>query len=257
MHGPERAHPSGSLALADEAADAWLVPVHDGWEVELGTLPGSAGAAREVAAERLRTAVEAIAERGGGRLQLWVRGAEDGWDGGAASAGMTLTRQVLQMRRALPVDAPWSLEVRAFVVGRDEAAWLTVNNRAFAWHPEQGDMTLAELQRREAEPWFDPAGFLLHEQDGELLGFCWTKVHADERPPVGEIYVIAVDPTAHQRGLGRQLVLAGLDHLHRAGLEIGMLYVESTNDPAVHLYRDLGFTVHATDRAFTVEVLPR
>ncbi len=246
MHGRERAHPSGALALGD---DAWLVPVRDGWEVDVGSVA-------DVEA-LLTTALDTLAAHGGGLVRLWVRGAQDGRDAAATSAGMTLAREVLQMRRPLPVDEPWHLDVRPFEVGRDEAPWLAVNNRAFAWHPEQSDMTLAELRSKEAEPWFDPAGFLLHEVDGELLGFCWTKVHADERPPLGEIFVIAVDPSAHKRGLGRQLVLAGLDHLHRAGLEVGMLYVEADNDPAVRLYRDLGFAVHATDRAYMLEVPAR
>src|SRR5260370_23411893 len=134
-------------------------------------------------------------------------------------------------------------------MGQDEPAWLEVNNRAFHWHPEQGGWDIATLKARQAEPWFDPNGFLLHERDGKLLGFCWTKIHDDTTPRLGEIYVIAVDPDAGGRGLGPALVLAGLAYLSERDLTMGMLYVDATNAPALHLYDELGFTIDHVDRA--------
>ncbi|HEY8544821.1 MAG TPA: mycothiol synthase [Acidimicrobiales bacterium] len=190
----------------------------------------------------------------------WVHGATDEDDRAAARDGLRKVRELWQMRRPLPVEPALAatappITTRPFVVGRDEDAWLRVNNRAFAGHPDQSGWTRAQLAERMAEDWFDPAGFLLHEAPGagELDGFCWTKVHpaAPPDPAMGEIFVIGVDPSAHGRGLGRALVLAGLDHLATVrGMTVGMLYVEHDNTPAVRLYERLGFTVHSVDRLY-------
>lgn len=226
------------------------------WELELvyDHDPGRAGLAISAAERALAAAVDVVAEAGGGHLHLWITKPEPLHDRLAAAVGLVRGRDLWQMRRPLPVGEPWSVTTRPFVVGQDEEAWLAVNNRAFDWHPEQGGWTRDDVVEREGEDWFDPAGFLLHEEDGKLVGFCWTKVHADHVPPLGEIYVVAVDPGAHRRGLGRALVLAGLDHLARRGLTVGMLYVDAGNAPATRLYEDLGFTVDHVDRAFVGDV---
>jgi mycothiol synthase len=209
-----------------------------------------------IASRLLATAVDLVAHDGGGPLQWWAFDASAADEELAASAGLSTTRSLLQMRRPLPTGTAVEVTTRPFVVGRDEDAFLAVNNRAFASHPEQGGWTRDTLAQREAEPWFDPAGFLLHERDGRLAAFCWTKLHHDEHPVLGEIYVIAVDPDFQGHKLGTQLTLAGLASIAERGVTIGMLYVDGDNTAAVAMYEHLGFGVHRTDRAFTRDVPP-
>lgn len=224
------------------------------WALEMAVHPLHRDARRPIE-EALVEAATAEVERGGGQLAVWVRGtnADGAW---LEELGFLSERQLLQLRAPLPVvegrrgeDRP--LDVRPFHPGRDEAAWLEVNRRAFAGHPEQGSWTAADLERREQASWFDPRGFLLHEADHRMAGFCWTKIH--RVPVLGEIYVIGVDPDFQGRGLGRALTLAGLDHLAARGVPEAMLYVEGSNVAALALYRSLGFTEHHHELQFAGE----
>ena len=169
----------------------------------------------------------------------------------AGSLGLARVRGLLQLKLsfdgALPETVlPEGVRIRTFEPGRDEDAWLRTNARAFAHHPEQGGWTRADLLDREAEPWFDPSGFFLAEDGfGHLLGFHWTKIH--KPGPIGEVYVVGVDPDAQGTGLGRALTLLGLHHLREAGLPAVMLYADESNRAAVRLYESLGFTQWAVD----------
>jgi mycothiol synthase len=195
-------------------------------------------------------------------LSIWAHGDLPGSAELLAPRGFTRARVLLQMRRDLAgadpgrrPELPADVEVRPFRPGRDEQAWLRVNARAFATHPEQGSWTAEDLRVREQEPWFDPAGFLLAwrgdpEDGGELLGSHWTKVHppgdvADEA--VGEVYVLGIDPRAQGMRLGRALTDLGLAHLRGRGLNQVLLYVDEDNAAAVRLYEGRGFRRFAVD----------
>ncbi|TDB74864.1 mycothiol synthase [Micromonospora sp. KC723] len=185
-----------------------------------------------------------------GPLRAWAHGDHPSAAALAVDLGFQRARVLWQLRRPLTaappeVPLPDGVVLRAFRPGEDDEAWLALNARAFSSHPEQGRWTEADLRVRLAEPWFDPAGFLLAmaESTGRLLGFHWTKVH--ERPGsarIGEVYVLGVDPSAHGGGLGKALTAAGLRHLrYERGLDRVMLYVDESNTGAVALYERLGF----------------
>ncbi len=233
------------------------------WAIELVVQPELPDdpATTEVLRRTLGTALDVIADAGGGHVHWWVVDPDDRTDALALEAGLAPGRTLLQMRVPLPLTGPDAappadVALRGFEVGCDETAWLEVNNAAFAWHPEQGGWDLATMQLRERESWFDPDGFLLHERDGRLAAFCWTKLHHDTDPVLGEIYVIAVHPDFHGLGLGRALTVAGLASIAARGVHTGMLYVDRDNTAAVGLYTALGFRVHRSDRAYVGDVAP-
>lgn len=246
---------------ANLAAYAHLSRGPSSWAIELAVHPKHRADDTEgeggLALALLRAALREVAAQGGGHVHWWVPKPDGRVERLAAAAGLRRGRDLCQMRAPLPVShEPLAIPVRPFRPGEDEEAWLVVNNRAFAGHPEQGTWTLETLRARERQPWFDPQGFLLHEVDGRLAAFCWTKVHAGSPTALGEIYVVAVDPDFQGQGLGRALVLAGLDHLARRGLATAMLYVDRANRPARSLYESLGFVDHHLDRAYTADVAP-
>ncbi len=253
-HGRDR-------GLLDPRGDSYahLAHHHAGeWSIELALRPGTP----DVRDQLLTRALVLVAEEGGGHVTYWVHGADGDDDARARAAGFTLERELVQMRVALPLADPpcWpdDVTVRTFVPGQDEAAWVEVNNRAFAGHPEQGAWTVDMLRAREQEPWFDPEGFLLAFDADGLAGSCWTKVHPPKPPlepdALGEIYVIGADPSRHGRGLGRALTAEGLASLAARGIRVGMLFVDAANEAAVGLYRSLGFTTARTDRAYGLDV---
>jgi mycothiol synthase len=232
---------------------------NDSYAFELVVHPHHRYEMATIGPELIEGALDVVAREGGGTVNWWVFEPTSAHRMLAEGAGMRVGRTLYQMRRDLPTGLEVTVPTRAFVPGADDEAWLGVNNRAFAGHGEQGGWTLETFCQRQQEPWFDPEGFRIHERDGRLAAFCWTKVHPagnGDEPEIGEIYVIAVDPDYHGHGLGTQLTLAGLEHLGNRGITIGMLYVDADNHAAVAMYERLGFRIFSTNAAFVVDVPP-
>lgn len=207
-----------------------------------------------------------------GRLRLWAHGESSGARELAQAMGFNTSRALWQMRRSLlaPLptpEVPPGVRIRIFDRDRDIDSWLDINQRAFVDLPDQGSWTRHDLELRLGESWFNPEGFFIAERirDNALVGFHWTKVHggssipdhvdqnqshqnqSHQHEPMGEIYVLAVDPQAKIPGLGRALSLEGLTYLRALGLTQAMLYVDADNTRAISLYEGLGFVHWDTD----------
>jgi mycothiol synthase len=260
--------PVGEQVLRELAADrAGHLIAEDGGAV-LGYLnlsPDNTMAELVVAPQARRGGIGSAMARAAlakteGRNRFWAHGTLPAAQATAAALGLTAVRELLQMRRSLrglpDPSMPPGVVIRSYAGEADDAELLRVNNAAFAWHPEQGGWTAADLAERRAEPWFDPHGlFLAFDQaaDRTLLGFHWTKIHSGAEP-IGEVYVVGVDPAAQGRGLGRVLTEVGLvhlaDRLAEAASPTVLLYVEADNAAALRTYRQLGFAVHNVDTAY-------
>ena len=230
-----------------EDASLWLAgrdgfAFAHGGAVDLAVAPSARGAGlgRSLAEQSLA---------GAGPVTAWSHGDHPAAARLAASYGLERTRELWVMRRPtatpLPaVEEPDGLSVRAYRP-EDADEVVRVNGAAFAQHPEQGAMDLAELGERMAEDWFDPTGLLVADEgDGRLLGFHWTKRHS---AGLGEVYVVGIDPAAQGRGLGKVLTVTGLAHLAEVGVAEVMLFVESDNAAGRGLYERLGFTHESAD----------
>ena len=188
-----------------------------------------------------------------GELHVWAHGDHPAARALAASHGLVAVRELLQLRMAVPVTAPVGepapvvepVETRfaPFVVGADEDAWVALNARVFAFHPEQGSVSRDDVVELESEPWFDADDFIVARDGDRMIGYCWLKVEHG----IGEIYVLGVDESHRGEGLGRTLMTAGFARLAARGIHTVALYVECDNDPAVALYRSLGFGTHSVD----------
>lgn len=200
--------------------------------------------------------VNNLKELAGGELRLWSHGDLPGAQNIAIRNGFSKTRTVIQMRRSLmdPIsDEDQKFPIRSFLEGLDNDSWISVNNRAFAGHPDQSNWSSLDLEIRSKESWFDPKGFLITEVDGEIAGFCWTKIHGGhthrhndhdeehDHDPIGEIYIMGVEPKFQGRGIGKAITIAGLKYLRYEGIFSAMLYVDADNKKAIELYQSLGF----------------
>jgi ribosomal protein S18 acetylase RimI-like enzyme len=79
--------------------------------------------------------------------------------------------------------------------------------------------------------------------DRQLIGLgYWLRYDRPTHRPHADLEKLAVDASAHGRGVGRALAARLIADARQAGIEVLTLDARGDNAPALQLYRSLGFT---------------
>lgn len=227
-------------------------------EIDLALLPNHRGVEAEATALRLLLA------RTAGDVRCWVHGDRPETEAALAGAGFSPARSLYRMAldpdllpadgvRALDLPAPAGYSLRGYgTAAGDDAAWVAVNAAAFATHPEQGRITVAQFAQMRQESWFDPEDLILLDAGSELAGSTWVKTlrggEAGGEAVSCELYAVGVRPAHAGKGLGRLLLKATLARMAEHAPGAVTLYVDGDNTAAVGLYESARFTIDSRSR---------
>jgi mycothiol synthase len=148
---------------------------------------------------------------------------------------------------AAPAPPAWPDGVvgRSFDASRDVEPWVAVFNAAFADHATPLQLSVDMIRAGLADPDSEDGDVILAEASatGELVGFCATDPgrRGGAVGTHGELWAIGVRPDRQGRGLGRQLLRAGVERLRGIGLAQLGLSVNGRNEGALGLYESEGF----------------
>ena len=124
---------------------------------------------------------------------------------------------------------------------------LQIQNRSFADTWGFSPNTIEEIIYRISLPNCSPEDVILAYDADKPIGYCWTKIDPGENKSVsgskGRIYMLGVNQDHRGKGVGSQVLLAGLSYLKGKGIGVVELTVDSENKAACALYRSMGFDV--------------
>ena len=137
------------------------------------------------------------------------------------------------IRPALPADVEGIIHVHI-------ASWKTTYRGLIP------DEVLDQLSIDRRRDWWqsilaeDSPGVIVAEQEQHIVGFAYFGLEREQDPIYrGELFAIYILLNFQRKGLGRSLLEATRDGLHKMGIQTMLVWVLSKN-PARHFYEKLG-----------------
>lgn len=171
--------------------------------------------------------------------------------------GFALERYYLEMARSLDQvpdpQFPAGFTLRQVDGERDAEAWVALKNTTWrdhfnyrAWSVERFKSWLADPDER------PELNLVALAPDGTFAAFCWSIIRHEENVQTGRkqgsVDLLGTHPAYRKLGLGRAMLLAGLQRLKVAGMDTARLDVDAASPTgATRLYAAAGF---APTRAF-------
>lgn len=164
--------------------------------------------------------------------------------------GFAPVRYYLRMRRALSEPIPEPVFPPGYHVragDHEPHAWAELYNDSFADHYNFHPRDAAFVEHWQRDPdYLSELNLVVTAPDGTLAAFAWCHIHAERNKRSGRldgtIGVLGTRPAHRRIGLGRALLLTGMQRLRRVGMSTADLGVDAASPTGANtLYESVGF----------------
>jgi len=233
----------------------WVKPTVRGQGIETEILAWAEQRLRTVACDRQLPAV----------LQIMVRETQTDRLDLLKQQGFTLSRSFYRMGRSLAEPIPHPQLPVGYTVRplqpTELEAWVELFNQSFVDHWNFLPLTVRDRQHWNAEPDYQPELDLVAiAPDGTFAAFCYcfveTTTNTQRGVKEGWIADLGTRRGFRRQGLGRAMLLTGLQALQAQSLNTALLGVDTQNPSgAMGLYESVGFQPYYTSLVWTKKLL--
>lgn len=186
------------------------------------------------------------------QMRLFIRDSQTEYIALSENCGFSCDRYFFTMERSLTVPIPEPQFPAGFTLHQvrgeqDAQAWVDLHNHSFIDHWNHHDLTVESYKHWLIDPQYRPELDLVAvAADSTFAAFCQCRINSEENKRSGRnegsIGIIGTRRGFRRMGLGRAMLLAGMQRLKAAGVETAKLGVDVKNpNQAKSLYESVGF----------------